>query len=144
MWASIDEGQQQHLVTRLQRLANAQRIQDEDVKEATKAGLLSHIDYLLRFNEYIKHAANATQFLIVLRSLSDKAMSEMLNMTRSREFLVQGDNRLDWEETAVHATDMGTIASNAATRFSSTGTTHSMTSTLTPVGHASKGCCVIL
>ena len=65
-------------------------------------------------------------------------------MTRSREFLVQVDNGLDWEETAVHATAMGTIASNAATRFSSTGTTHSMTSTLTPVGNTtSKGHCVI-
>jgi hypothetical protein len=81
VWASIDEGQQQHLVTRLQSLVNAQRIQDEEVKEETKAGLLSHIDYLLGFNESIEHAANATQFLMVLRSLSDNAMSEMLNMT---------------------------------------------------------------
>ena len=42
---------------------------------------MSHIDYLLGFNESIEHAANATQFLMVLRSLSDNAMSEMLNMT---------------------------------------------------------------
>lgn len=154
MWASIDQGQQQYLVHRLQSLVNTQTIEDEQAKERAKAELLSHVDYLLRFNESTEHASNVTEFLIVLRSLSDDAMKEMLAMTQPRppELVFPADNTLDEEETPTRSSARGTIGSNDTTAgitFSSTGNARSMTSTLTPIGAdagnaALKGCCAIM
>ena len=161
MWASIDQGQQQSLRFRLQSLVDTQTIEDEQAKERAKAELLSHVDYLLRFfNESTEHASNVTEFLIVLRSLSDDAMKEMLAMTQPRppEFVFPADNTLDEEQTPTRSTARGTIGSNDTTAgltFSSTGNARSMISTLTPeagstpigadAGNAAlKGCCAIM
>lgn len=139
MWASIDQGQQQYLVIVLQSLVNTQNITDEKANERAKAHLLSNMDYLLCYNETTEHASNVTQvteFLTVLRGLSDDGTREMLTMTQPRppDFVV-AENTLDEEETLTRSTARGTIGSNDTTAgltFSSTGNARSMISTLTP------------
>ncbi|KAI2492246.1 hypothetical protein MHU86_22310 [Fragilaria crotonensis] len=160
VWASIDQGQQEYLVFVLQSLVFTQAIEVEQAKEVAKAQLLSSMDYLLRYDETTEHASNVTQvteFLIVLRSISDDAMKEMLAMTQPRPPEFPEDNTHDEEETPSRSTARGTIGSNDTTAgltISSTGNARSMISTLTPeagstpigadAGNAAlKGCCAI-
>ena len=154
VWAGIDPGQQQYLGFRLQSLVNTQTIEDKEAKESVKAELLSRMDYFLRYNESTEHASNVNNFLMVLRSLSDNGMKEMLVMTQPRppEFVLP-------EETFTASTDRSTIGSTDTTVGL---TAPSITSTLTPEGGSaptltptspdagnpgnttSKGCCDIL